>query len=165
MLTPAPPSRTRRIARRILYALAGLFALVALLSYEWESPPEHRTAHTLAEYYSDLPVPTDAKVLTFVDTFVDSTGRNLGLGSMAIVLQLSDSQFVRVWSAAKRRNFRPIPGSDSSESTEAFARFVRPDAHGLFRIVPKTPRLNSYQLVIVDSARKTLVVRVEGDSF
>jgi hypothetical protein len=132
--------------------LAGLFALVAVVSYE--APPEHRTPHTLAKFVSKLPVPPDAKVLTFVD----STGTT-GLGGLAIVLQLSDSQFVRMWSAAERRSFRPIPGR---ESTEAFVRFVHPDAHGLFRITPRKPRANSYRLVIVDSVRKTLIVLVKG---
>ena len=118
----------------------------------------------MAQYYSDLPIPADAKVLTFLDTFVDSTGKNLGLGAIDIGFQLSDSQFVRVWSAAEAQKYRAIPGSDSSESTEAFVRFVRPDARGLFRISPDEPRLGSYQLVIVDSARKTVTVRVHGDT-
>ncbi len=134
-------------------------SIVALLGCE--QPPEFRTAHALARYYSDLPIPGDARVVEFEDNFLDSAGayNGSGLGALRIELQLSDKQFAQIWSLAEARGFRSIP---AAESNVAFVNFVYAGTKGLFRITDKA-RMTKFQLIVVDSAKKTIGVRVAGD--
>src|SRR6185437_9273922 len=135
--------------QRSRVALAVTFAGAALAyAYWWDYLPP-RTPAKVARIYSGLPVSSRVRTISFREQWSPIAGD----GVVELRLQLDEKQFKAVQRAALIHGYKPTLASSRDEQT-IVQKFGAPLA-GWYRYCEQG---QSFELVVLDSARKQLMI-------
>lgn len=136
----------------IVMPLAIVLTIVAVyLAFADQLPP--RTPLKVARVISELPVPGDARILSFTD----ERSAKSGDGVSEVRLQVTDEEFSKLESLAREQGYKPTTPAELQRNVVSQ---LGPNARGVFRFRPDSRKESGYDIALLDERTKQLFVRI-----
>lgn len=138
---------------RIFWVIAALIVIVAgVAGYALDPPGEKRDPWSLARRFSELAVPDGVSVLTMEN----EEFAIIGDARLFISLGLTPAEMEALVREAQTKGYRTLPIPSTPDN--AIAKYLAPDAKGLYQLRIDARHASNYSLVVLDESTGRLLI-------